>query len=96
MKKSGMILCLILLYSIIIVSSIFLVMLSMLLAETSYDAVTISGVQGRYFISLLPLVAMLLNHVLPHKREEYSSQLIYCSVLMNSIVILYLLNEVIV
>lgn len=80
---------------LLIVIAIFsLIMLSMLLTETPYGAIAVVGVQGRYFIPLMPLVALALKANTKINIEGLSSKLVYVSVFTNSIVILYLLNDV--
>jgi len=83
-----------LIYLIIIGSSFFLIMLSMLLAETTYGYPTISGVQGRYFIPLMPLTALILKNDLINNKEGLSSKIISICAMSNTIVLLFLLNEV--
>lgn len=81
-------------FIIIIVSTLSLVLLSMLLAETPYGFNTVRGVQGRYFIPILPLLSLILNRSNSQKTLVSPSKLVKISVLMNSVVILYLLNDV--
>ena len=83
-----------LILSLIIVSSFFLIMLAMLLVETPYGSAAVVGVQGRYFIPLMPLVAVVLNFDDFKVHGKNSSSLICISVFMNSIVNLYLLNTI--
>ena len=82
---------------IIVISSFFLIMFSMLLAETPYGFTTVRGAQGRYFIPLIPFVALLFNRrgCEHHAEDErLQSKLISISTMANSVVILYLLNDV--
>jgi len=81
-------------FIIIIISSGFLTMLVMLLAETPYGYPTIIGAQGRYFIPLVPLLGVLLKPQHISVRDGLSLKLICFSVLSNTLVSLYLLNAV--
>ena len=66
----------------------------MLLAETPYGAETISGAQGRYFIPIMPVVAALFNRNKDTAMAIIPARLITLSTLANSLVMLYLLNDI--
>ena len=56
---------------IIIILSVGLIEFSMLLAWTPKTSLTISGVQGRYFLPLLPISLMLLkNKLIVFKKNK--------------------------
>ncbi len=81
--------------SVVVSMSFCLVMVSMLLAETPYGFAAVRGAQGRYFTPLMPLVALLLRQWNVFKTTISRSGLISISVFANSVVMLYLFNDII-
>ena len=70
--------------------SVSLVMLSMMLAWTSNTHDVILGIQGRYFIPVIPLFFMSLNNRLITIRKPIEKPVIVMGALIN----LYILGQV--
>jgi len=71
---------------------LFGVMLSMFLGWTSDTSGVILGVQGRYFIPIIPLLSLIFNNDTLVLRKNIDKILIFMSVFLNSTVIYYILK----
>lgn len=71
---------------------VLLVMLSMFLAWTSDFRTVITGIQGRYFIPVMPLLALLLNNQVLILRKNVDRTLIVVAVLLQCAVLTNVLN----
>lgn len=76
----------------VIISVILLCMLSMFLTWTSDTHEIIQGVQGRYFIPLIPLALLLFKNKYSIDNRIYSILLIWCVIGMQFLTIKHILN----
>ena len=72
---------------------IFLLMFIMLISWTSNTRTTIQGIQGRYFIPVLPLFFMCLRTRLVTVRKPIERYIAFCGLLMDICVLLDVLEE---
>jgi len=82
-------------FLLIIFSVILLCMLSMFLFWTSDTRDIIQGVQGRYFIPLIPLGLLIVRNKLKVDNNIYSFVLIGCIIAMQFFTIKYIFNATI-
>lgn len=75
--------------SFLLVGTILLMFTSLYMQWTSYMADMVDGVQGRYFIPLIPVLAMLL---MKEKEEIQSQKLIYTTLFMGIMSIVAIFN----
>lgn len=93
-EKSDYVLCLLNRICILIVCAMVIgfTMLSMFLFWTSNIRLEITGVQGRYFIPIMPLLALSTNNQILILRKNVDKLLVISTVLLNGCVITNILN----
>jgi len=72
----------------LIFASAFLIMISMLVSWTPLEYTYIEGVQGRYFIPLLPLVFILVRSKYITAKKDFDKGIILFSVFLNTLAII--------
>ena len=65
-----------------------LVALSMMLSFTPENYVVIAGIQGRYFLPLIPLIMVLLSRLFLKKKIRLHLNLMYLNVVLQCLVII--------
>jgi len=79
-------------FLVISISIVLLVMLSMLLAYTPSDYPLVYGVQGRYFIPIIPLLAISMNNQTIVLKKNIDNQLVVAAILLNAATIISVLD----
>jgi len=79
-------------FLVISISIVLLVMLSLLLVYTPRGYPLVYGVQGRYFIPIIPLLALSMNNQTIVLKKNIDNQLIVAAILLNAATIISVLD----
>lgn len=71
-------------------ASVALIWLSMLLSFTSSDALYIGGLQGRYFLPLLPLIFPVLQNRLIRGERLVGNLVLYAAGILSAVTVFYI------
>ncbi|MDO4523620.1 MAG: DUF2142 domain-containing protein [Eubacteriales bacterium] len=74
--------------------TVVLILLSMLLAYTSTSREAISGVQGRYFFAIWPLLLFLLSNTMIHVKKKQGAAIAMCLLLLDVMAVLSAVTQV--
>jgi uncharacterized membrane protein len=83
-------------YILIAIATCLLCMASMFFGHTAYGTAWITGIQGRYFTPVLPMVLLIIKHKkiqIPY--DNYKNMLIVATVLLHGLIIYYVLSHTI-
>lgn len=71
---------------------IVLIMLMELIGWTSFGSNIVGGIQGRYFIPILPLLLLVTDNGIISVRKNIDKYLISCSLLLSSRLLLFIID----
>lgn len=72
----------------LIIMVILLIYVSLYISWCSYKDIKIYGVQGRYFLPILPLVYILIKSVIKLEKKKYTNKLLYYTVIIVNYMVL--------
>jgi len=72
----------------LIIIVILLIYVSLYISWCSYKDIKIYGVQGRYFLPILPLIYILIKSVIKQEKKKYTNQLLYFTVIIVNYMVL--------
>lgn len=81
--------------ALVAILSIALIMLSMVFGYTSVDSASIEGIQGRYFLSLAPLLFLLTTTDMVHVKKEQCGRVWMVMMVTEILIVLQVVTLVI-